>query len=396
MLEKAALAIGLILMMAGTSVAEEVTVSDGHVFVDGEPFFAIGMYSVGTRDLPALAEAGFNLVHTYGWEGQNTFEGGQEWLDTCHEHRMKALVGLYRPPVKQAEFEGAIRRIQKFREHPALLAWHTMDEPGWEKESDRGDIYMPAAYEVCREHDPDHPVTAVFCHFADPGWFIDSVDIVQADYYPIPPIPANWFSGTGLRGIKQYADITRRVSDGDAPFWYVAQFFDYSVSKENSYEVPEEWKRGPTPTEIRAMTYTAVASGARGVLYWSLSRAMGTDWHRDSLSRVERWNALVDVVEELHELMPVLTSTRPEAIRQRDRVVSMVKSDGQDTFLIACNYERKPTDARLVIPGVRAATLEMPFRDEIARIEDGVAVVHFEPLEARVYRLVDDGSVERF
>jgi len=92
----------------------------------------------------------------------------------------------------------------------------------------------------------------------------------------------------------------------------------------------------------------------------------------------------------------VLTSTSREVIRQRDRVVSMVKSDGSDTYLIACNYEREPTDARLVIPGVRAATLEMPFRDQTARIDDGVATVHFEPLEARVYRLVDDGVVERF
>jgi hypothetical protein len=394
------LRLGFMAMLLGilttAATAQQVEVRDGEVLVDDEPFFAIGMYSVGTRDLPALAEAGFNLAHTYGWEGQNTFEGGQEWLDTCEANGLKALVGLYRPPVKKAEFEGATRRIEKFRDHPALLAWHTMDEPGWEKEGDPGQIYMPAAYEVVKEHDPDHPVTAVFCHFADPKLFIDSVDIVQADYYPIPPIPANWFSGTGLRGIKQYADITREVSDGEAPFWYVAQFFDYSVSKQNSHEVPEEWQRGPNPREIRAMTYTAVASGARGVLYWSLSRAMGTDWHRDSLSRVERWNALVEVVAELHELMPVLTSREPEVIRQRDRVVSMVRSDGEDTYLIACNYERKPTDARLTVPGVRSATLEMPFRDETAQITDGTATVHFEPLEARVYRLVDDGNVERF
>lgn len=388
--------VAALLLAAATAMCEDVIVSDGHVFVDGEPFFAIGLYSVGTRDLPAVAEAGFNLVHTYGWEGQNTFDGGQEWLDACEAQGLKALIGLYRPPVKESDFEGAIRRIEKFREHPALLAWHTMDEPGWEQEGNRGAVYMPAAYEVCREHDPHHPVTAVVCHFVDPARFADSVDIMQADYYPIPPIPASWFAGTGFRGIKMYADNVRNESGGEKPFWYVAQFFDYSVSKQESYDVPEEWRRGPTPDEIRGMTYTAVASGARGVLYWSLSRAMGSDWHRDSLSRVERWNALVAVVAELHHLMPVLTATGPEVIRQRDRVVSMVKSDGEDTWLIACNYERQPTDARLTIPGVRSGTLEMPFRDEIARIEDGVATVHFEPLEARVYRLREDETLTRF
>ena len=392
---KAASGIALLLAVTTMAPGEEVTVQNGHLLVDGKPFFAIGMYSVGERDLPAVADAGFNLVHTYGWEGENTFDGGQEWLDTCEANGLKALVGLYRPPVKESEFAGAIRRIEQFRDHPALLAWHTMDEPGWEQEGNRGDVYMPAAYEVCREHDPNHPVTAVVCHFADPARFADSVDVMQADYYCVPPIPAKNFSGTGFRGVKQFVDYTRRA-DPEMPYWYVAQFFDWSVSKENSYELPPEWQRGPTLEEMRCATYTAVASGARGVLYWSLSRAMGSDWHRDSLSRVQRWNDLCSIVDELNALMPVLTSTEREVIRERDRVVSMVKSDGDNVWLIACNYERKPTETQLVVPGVRAGTLEMPFRDEAANIEDGAVTVRFEPLEARVYRLVDDGSLERF
>lgn len=394
MLRRALAATAVVVIMV-PACGGEVTVRDGHVFVDGEPFFAIGLYSVGTRDLPAVAEAGFNLVHTYGWEGEATFEGGQEWLDTCEANGLKALVGFYRPPVKESNFEGAIRRIEQLRDHPALLSWHTMDEPGWEKEGNRGEIYMPAAYEVCREHDPSHPVTAVVCHFSDPAKFADSVDIMQADYYCVPPIPAQNFSGTGFRGVRAFVRYSHRA-DAEMPFWYVGQIFDWSVAKEKGHEVPPEWKRGPTREEMRCATYTAIASGARGVLYWSLSRALGTDWHRDSLSRVQRWNDLCSIVDELNALMPVLTSTGREMIRERDRVVSMVKSDGESVWVIACNYERQPSETTLVIPGVRSGTLEMPFRDETAHIEDGSAAVRFEPLEARVYRLRDDGSVVWF
>ncbi|MGC9317139.1 MAG: hypothetical protein ACP5KN_03785 [Armatimonadota bacterium] len=384
----------------------EAEVRDGHLYVDGKPFFAIGLYSVGLRDLPAVAEAGFNLVHTYAWEGQRTYDDGEQWLDACQESGLKALAGLYRPSVKEMDFGGAIERIRRFRDHPALLAWHTMDEPGWDDARDEclgveidgrpGKQYMPGAYQVCREHDPDHPVTAVFCHFVDPELFIDSVDIVQADYYCVPPIPQQNFSGTGFRGVKMFVDRTRQASDGEKPFWFVQQIFDWSVSKEESYEVPPEWQRGPNRAETRCATYTAVASGARGVLYWSLSRAMGSDWHRDSLSRVRRWNDLCSIVDELNALTPVLTSTEREVIREADRIVSMVKSDGESTWIIACNYERSPSDTALIIPGVRGGVLEMPFRDETARIVDGQLQVHFEPLEARVYRLRGDQNLELF
>ncbi|MEA3399890.1 MAG: hypothetical protein U9R79_01470 [Armatimonadota bacterium] len=396
----------LITVALSTPAAAQAEVRDGHLYVDGEPFFAIGLYSVGMRDLPAVAEAGFNLVHTYSWEGQRTFDDGQEWLDACQESGLKALAGLYRPSVKEMDFGGTIERIRTYREHPALLAWHTMDEPGWDDVRDEclgvaidgrpGSEYMPGAYEVCREHDPDHPVTAVFCHFADPPLFIDSVDIVQADYYCVPPIPQRNFSGTGFRGVKMFVDKTRQASDGEKPFWFVQQIFDWSVSKEESYEIPPEWQRGPNRAETRCATYTAVASGARGVLYWSLSRALGSEWHRDSLSRVRRWQDLVEVVGELNELMPVLTSAEREVIRTRDHVVAMVKSDGAAVWIIACNYERKPSDTVLTIPGVRRGTLEMPFRGESARIVDGALQVHFEPLEARVYRLRGDQNLELY
>ena len=37
------------------------------VLVDGKRFFPVGIHSAGVEDFPKLAEAGFNLVHTYGW-----------------------------------------------------------------------------------------------------------------------------------------------------------------------------------------------------------------------------------------------------------------------------------------------------------------------------------------
>jgi len=353
--------------------------------VDGRPFFAVGMYSVGAENLQMLAAAGFNLVHTYGWEGQAGNDWGKYWLDAAHQSGLKALVGLYRPHVKAMQFEGSAKRIEMYRDHPALLAWHTMDEPAWDKDTDMGKDYMPAAYQFVREHDPTHPVTAVTCHFADPARFENAVDIMQADYYPVPPIPADWYSGTGFRGIKMFVDNWRKACGGKKPFWFVCQAFDFSLMKEKSHQIAEEWKRFPTLDELRTMTYTAIASGARGVLYWSYSHV--GDVREGGTTREEHWDRIATVVGELRALMPLLTADTPETIVQQDNVVAMAKSDGKDTYVIAANYERTPTQTVLTIPGIETATAQVVFGEGQAEITDGKLTVNLGAVESRVYRV---------
>lgn len=373
---------------AQTGPRVEVT-GDECVLVEGKRFFPIGIYSAGVDDFSELAKAGFNTVHTYGWEGKSGHDWGKAWLDAAEEHGLMGLVGLYRPRVRKMEFDQCVARIEQYRGHPALLAWHTMDEPGWEKEKDPGEKYMPAAYQLLKKHDPNHPVTAVVCHFADAGRFEDSVDVMQADYYPVPPIPAVNFSGTGFRGIKIYVDAWRKASDGKKPFWFVAQAFDYSLLKEDSREIPPEWKRFPTRRELRTMTYTAVASGSRGIFYWSLSRLRNAREGND-VSAEDHWERLKSVTLELKQLMPLLTAETPETIRDRDHVVAMVKSDGTDTYIIVANYERKPTETVLDVPGVADATVEGIFGEESAQIEGGKLAIRLDAIESRVYRVKTD------
>ncbi len=368
--------------------SEVKVVGDKCIVVDGKPLFVIGVYSAGgVVDLPLLAEAGFNTVHSYSWEGKRHHDGGKAWLDAAHANGLKALVGLYRPDVKNMDFAASIKRIEKYRDHPALLAWHIMDEPSWDKPGNRGKDYMPAAYKLIKEHDPRHPVTAVVCHFADNKLFEPTVDVMQADYYCVPPIPPANFSGTGFRGVKVFTDGWRKASAGKKPFWYVGQIFDFSVSKEKGYEIPDEWKRLPTGAELRCATYTAVASGARGVLYWSLSRLIRDEWNRGLLPRVKLWEELTKVVGELNQLMPVLTADTPETFHSENHVAAMIKSDGRDTYVIACNYERKPTKTVIEVPGVQAGGAEVMFTGGRAAIVDGKLEAAFAAMESRVYRI---------
>ncbi len=361
-------------------------VGDACVLVDGKRFFPVGIYSAVEVDFPRLAEAGFNLVHTYQWEGKSNHDWGKAWLDAAHKHGLMALVGLYRPRVRKMEFEPCAKRIERYRRHPALLAWHTMDEPAWEKEGDPGEKYMPAVYRFVKKHDPHHPVTAVVCHFTDTKRFVDTVDIMQADYYPIPPIPPSYYSGTGFRGIKIFVDAWREASNASKPFWFVCQAFDYSLSKEKKYDVPEEWRRFPTRRELRTMTYTAVASGARGVLYWSLSRLKNAR-EQSPITGEDHWKRLRSVTLELKQLMPLLTADTPETIQSKDRVVAMVKSDAAHTYVIAANYERKPTKTVLEVPGINDAKALVLFGKGSAQVTDGKLPIALDAVESRIYRI---------
>ena len=361
-------------------------VGDKCVLVDGRPFFPVGIYSARVDDFPKLADAGFNLVHTYGWEGISGHDWGREWLDAANERGLKTLIGLYRPRVKRMQFDACIKRIEQYCDHPSLLAWHTMDEPGWKKEDDRGGEYMPAAYQLVKQHDTHHPVTAVVCHFADTRWFVDTVDIMQADYYPVPPIPAVNYSGNGFRGIKIFVDSWREASKANKPFWFVCQAFDYSLLKDKSHNVPAEWKRFPTHRELRTMTYTAIASGARGVLYWSLSRLKNSREGSD-VTGEDHWERLKSITLELKQLMPLLTADTPETIQTKDRVVAMVKSDGRDTYIIAANCERRPTEVELDVPGIANATAEVLFGKGSAKVEAAKLPISLEAIESRVYRI---------
>ncbi len=354
------------------------------VLVDGKPFFPIGLYQVGPSDIPTVAKAGFNTVHYYMWEDHDeeaAAKDGQEWLDAARKHQLMGLASFYRPSMRAMDWSKCSQRIELFRNHPALLAWHIIDEPEVAHEprgpGERpGTEYVPAAYKMIKEHDPNHPVTAVLCTFAGIPTFTPMLDVVQADYYPIPPLPATDYYGTGLRGIAYMVDQCRSASGNTKPFWFVCQAFDYSLQKSRGLDIPAEWRRPPTFREMRTMTYTAIASGARGILYYSTER------------RESDCARLKPLVSELSQLMPMLTSDATETIDDKDDVRTMVKTVGKDTYIIAANMERKPTQTSITIPGIRNAKAELLFeRGKPVSVENGSLTASFRPLESHVWRI---------
>jgi hypothetical protein len=375
---------------------------DRCILVDGKPFFAVGIYNAFDQtgqevgpDFTTLARAGFNLVHSYAWEGEADYKG-EPWLDAAQAAGLKALVGIYRPDLVEMKFERTVERIKRYRDHPALLAWHVMDEPHWDRvdaeclgipvKAHPGREYMPAAYRLLKEHDPAHPVTTVTVNHDQIRQFIGSVDIMQTDYYCIPPLPATSYFGTGFLGVRRWVLASREASGGNKPFWFVCQAWDYGKDKVREIDVPEEWQRFPTQMELQTMTYTAIASGARGVLYYALHLVMDESKTRGG-DRQEYLHRLFSVTRQLQVLQPVLTASTAESIQDANHVVAMVKSDGTDLYVIVANYERAATEVALDIPGVREGTAEQLFVPGTVAVTEGQLKCALGPIESRIYRI---------
>jgi len=394
-LRKTLLTVLLLAPVATLHAADPVSVQlNGQhcIKVNGGPFFPIGIYSTSTADFPTLAAAGFNVVHSYGWDHKSNADvraWGGHFLDAAAQNGLMALVGMNRDEVTAQKYGSSAERVRMFRDHPALLAWHTMDEPGagigqHDPKELAADAFMPGIYRVIKENDSHHPVTAVVCRLADHQRFTPSLDVHQADYYPIPPFPAGNFVGTGFAGIARHPRLLREASGGAKPLWFVCQAFDYALYQKDK-DVPAEWRRFPTREELRTMSYTAVASGARGLFYWSMNELRKLV--REGQSSEEYWQRLSSVTRELHELSPVLTAETPETFLQQDNVVALIKSDGRDLYIIAANYERKPTKTVLEVPGIVNATAQLVFGEGTASVAEGKLTLDLNSIESRVYRI---------
>ena len=134
------------------------------------------------------------------------------------------------------------------------------------------------------------------------------------------------------------------------------------------------------------MTYTAIASGARGVLYYALHLLMDESKTRGG-DRKEYLERLLSVTRQLRTLQPLLTAATPESIQDANHVVAMVKSDGQDLYIIVANYERQATKTAVRIPGLGRATAELLFGEGHGEVVNGELSCSLEPIESRVYRI---------
>lgn len=172
---KMLVAIGSILLH-GMTGAEPVPVelrqseAGWQLFRGGEPYFIKG--AGGEHSLEDLKAAGANSIRTWGGEVGDI-------LDAAHALGMTVTVGIWLeherhgfdyddPEDVAAQLERARARVQKYKDHPALLLWGVGNETEGFDEADDPAVWKAIndVAAMVKEVDPHHPtmVVTVFTH----------------------------------------------------------------------------------------------------------------------------------------------------------------------------------------------------------------------------------------
>ena len=371
---------------------------DNAILVDGERFFPIGIYYIPKSEEPfrELAEAGFNLVRCES----------RDELDGAHECGLKAWVSLgHRLDLsenteKRKEDIGA--RVAELKDHPALLAWESIDEPAWTWKKP-WEPRAPAeglaqGHKLVKELDPGHLLW--INHAPRNTWrtlakFSQNVDIIACDVYPViskdidadktyammPNGKQTDLANQTISCVGEYVDKLRSAAGGDRATWIVLQGFAWD-NKQN----PDN-PLYPTYEETRFMAYNAVIHGVNGILYWGTYSMPQPSEHWSNLKRVSR---------ELGDLSPVLASpTVPSDVSLKyeemgfsidSGVEVLVKEYGGVMYMFAANTtigHAKVTFSNLPFA---ADSLDVLFEERSLDVSGSSFQDTFDPYEVHVYK----------
>ena len=338
---------------------------DGGVLVGGRPFFPIGIFNVNACTLNGddlrvgmreLRDAGVNLVHTYRVSRDGRL---QRFMDAAHEAGLKTWV-----PAGGSNFEFKEKYILADRSHPSILAWYLGDDTGNSVTS--AEVFR--RHEICHSLDPDRiTVQADYLHGRRSSRYLNYVNMTDAFmpeiYTAFMKEPTGKEVPDIIGDMNTVKACIRLKGSPNKSVWPIIQYF----------EGWRDWLRYPTAKELRAMTFAAITSGAKGVIYYTycdskVERADGWCGHGAAHSR-DHFNTFSAVTRELAGLIPDLVSR--DAPRQP--AVEMLSGPAQDAnggfpvscllketgLLVVVNSATKPVSAKLTLPGGKSRTVEL-------------------------------------
>lgn len=222
-----------------------------------DPAKATAYYEGTMRD---LGSHGVNLIIA-NWTPR---DHRKMMLDAAHKNGIRVIVHLdevnsiiaAKEPIDEAKATQTMREaVAGIKGHPGTFGYYLVDEPGNSAEIAQRIATMKNLLEKV---DPQHP--GFSCLLGGYEDLLKTVDyrVLLIDIYPI--------------GMKWTGDFSGYISElergyrnsGDRPLWVIVQSF----GKKDAWKIP-------TPEELRAMVWQAVASGARGIVHFIYQSTTG-------------------------------------------------------------------------------------------------------------------------
>ena len=306
------------------------------LIVDGRPFFPFGFYVHKGRfyddpDLPRYvldleAPHKFNVIcpyHNFDVPFRTQARDGiRAFLDRADAVGLKVHYDLRNMCCAEPsqETRAAIADdVWAHRDAPSLLCWYLADEPAGQRiPPDR----FVDLYAKLKEWDPHHPTTMVFCVPNKAHEYLEAMDILMVDPYPIPNGPVTQVADT--------VDLVRNAAGSGMPVWFVPQAFGGG----------EGWGREPTPQEERCMTYLAIVHGATGIQYFIRRPPMNNPFVG------ALWGEIRAMASEIRELTPVLLSPEPPPdvtpVPVDASLHTMARRYQGTAYVVCVNTEKRP------------------------------------------------------
>ena len=394
--------LALLFLLAAPALRGRGEVS-GFLTKDGREVFPIGCYEMPKDDdaLRRMAEAGISLVRCHG----------KADLDRA---AAAGLLGWVPIALQLGDSDKLRGQIMAVKDHPALAVWEGPDEivhgftrysglyrtmkihkspDDWKNQAPEAVEYaerqaakilpaMRAGAGLIRKLDTaGRPIWMNEASSSDVKYvrgYVDSVDIIGCDIYPVRAERANVVSVGGA------TERWRMVGRDRKPVWMVLQAFswselnDYHRAKTVAY---------PSFDQSRLMAYDVIVHGAKGVLYW------GSDYLTSEPCR----QSIYALTAELAALQPLLVAPPVADVRVRlietdrepaDRGVAIaVRKAGDEWLVILVNEDDRPHLGTEVsgLGVIDGRTLELLYGAESARVEQGEFVTRMLPHQVKVF-----------
>src|ERR1051326_4768787 len=245
--------------------------------------YPIGLYSVPMAGLSTVRDAGFNTV---------CGPANQAYLDAAAQLGLKVLASPGTAAGKDFDALRMRAAVKMWDSHPALWAWYLVDEPDLNGVSPDE---VRRVQRFAKQLGAHRPTALVLYQGAEALNYGDIADITMVDRYPIPWLP--------LANFPQHIRMARLGVGKKKPLIAVIQAFDWTYYPKL---LPGQKNlRPPTYSELRCMTYCALARGATGIFYYCFD-----DGSWQAPQHPEMWEALQKVVREVNQRRPLFAATQ--------------------------------------------------------------------------------------
>ena len=380
-------------LLVGKPAPGAFVVRNGRVERDGKPFFPVILDHCAGWNIDFVNRTGRDIG-----DERLTMDAAYRDIAAHGFNTLNGMVDDFAGFARDAKQYGLMVMPQLRHERPEIdnvVGWYGKDEPANELDRQNGrDYYAFAKHGVRQDvvYSAMYHVKALEYNATEGAY----CDVFMYDDYPIRTARSDFRALSAQ--LAELAKMARRI--GDVAFGFVPQAFVYCGLE-------------PTPAQLRAETYLAIAHGARALDYYAYTENFVQDftskkekglptptgqsrnpkrrhwWLRES----DLWDEIGILNGEFARLQDYIFSDDADmTIRSvHTNVFLSARMVGSRARLIAVNLTPDPVVASIL--SVRLRTFKGVFSSAELRLEAGETSVPFAPYEVKVFEEADPAEV---